>query len=601
MDLSRTFKKASAWLIFFSLVLFSISAHAADVTLNWQTVAGSGLTYKVYYRQAHQSYDYNSPAWSGTNPPATITGLQDYTVYYFVVRSEDSLGNQSGDSNEALYAPPPNRAPTASAGGNRSVDENSTVILNGTGSSDPENDMNSYQWTQLGGPGVTINNSNSASASFSAPAVGPGGSVLTFRLRVVDGGGLTATDTCTIAVNDTDTYSGTDSDGDGMPDSWEQANGLDPYSNDAGADPDNDGISNLDEYLTGGEPFVASANTRPATPTLETPSHGQDRVSATPRLRAGAFIDPDNRSRHTRSQWQIWCPGTSEDSCVFDITHTNFLTELMVPRYVLDEGHTYYWRVKYYDDSGAASQWSQTNTFTTESHVTDWTPDGIPSHQQADDTVDIDGDNRPDNTQLDIIKVVNTVVGDGQMGVSVRDAAAVRNIDYVESIDPVDIDDSQNRPGSMPKGLLGFRLEVDEGATVDITVYLSEAVPAGARWYKYDSVNGWDDYTHNAAFSADGKAVTLQLTDGGEGDADGIANGVIIDPSGPVYSSVGDTLSTVTGGSSSGGGCFINSAQTGFMQPQINSLMAFLIAMLLLSALIGSLVVFMVHKKEQQS
>jgi len=48
-----------------------------------------------------------------------------------------------------------------------------------------------------------------------------------------------------------------DSDGDGMPDSWEAAHGLDPFADDASGDPDGDGISNLDEYENGLNPQVA--------------------------------------------------------------------------------------------------------------------------------------------------------------------------------------------------------------------------------------------------------------------------------------------------------------------------------------------------------
>ena len=45
-----------------------------------------------------------------------------------------------------------------------------------------------------------------------------------------------------------------DSDGDGMPDSWEIANGLDPLKNDANLDNDNDGLSNLNEFLRHTDP-----------------------------------------------------------------------------------------------------------------------------------------------------------------------------------------------------------------------------------------------------------------------------------------------------------------------------------------------------------
>jgi hypothetical protein len=46
-----------------------------------------------------------------------------------------------------------------------------------------------------------------------------------------------------------------DSDGDGIPNSWENAHGLDPFNpNDALLDNDHDGLSNLAEYLAGTDP-----------------------------------------------------------------------------------------------------------------------------------------------------------------------------------------------------------------------------------------------------------------------------------------------------------------------------------------------------------
>ena len=51
-----------------------------------------------------------------------------------------------------------------------------------------------------------------------------------------------------------------DWDGDGMPDDWEQAYGLDPAVNDAALDSDGDGVSNWLEYARGTDPFDADTD-----------------------------------------------------------------------------------------------------------------------------------------------------------------------------------------------------------------------------------------------------------------------------------------------------------------------------------------------------
>ena len=51
---------------------------------------------------------------------------------------------------------------------------------------------------------------------------------------------------------------GADSDGDGMPDGWESAHGLDPATANATADTDGDGVTDLDEYRQGRDPCASA-------------------------------------------------------------------------------------------------------------------------------------------------------------------------------------------------------------------------------------------------------------------------------------------------------------------------------------------------------
>jgi hypothetical protein len=105
----------------------------------------------------------------------------------------------------------------------------------------------------------------------------------------------------------------------------------------------------------------------------------------------------------------------------------------------------------------------------------------------------------------------------------------------------------------MPLGQVAFQLKVDEkGNITNITVYFSEPAPTDATWYKYNSVKGWQDFSEHAEFSSDMKSIVLRLEDGGSGDVDVTANGIIADPSGMV------SLTSANEGSnnSSGTGCF---------------------------------------------
>ena len=95
-----------------------------------------------------------------------------------------------------------NLAPTADAGIDQTVSEGASVALDGSGSSDPDDGIDSYLWNQTAGTSVTLSNPTSPTPQFTAPYVATDGEALRFRLTVTDGGGLSDTDTVIINISD---------------------------------------------------------------------------------------------------------------------------------------------------------------------------------------------------------------------------------------------------------------------------------------------------------------------------------------------------------------------------------------------------------------
>jgi sugar lactone lactonase YvrE len=99
-----------------------------------------------------------------------------------------------------------NQNPQADAGGNKDVTESNSVELDGSGSSDNEGEIQTYDWTSNGcdnnQPDGNINNSDNAVATFEAPQIDSTSSVCTVELTVTDSQGATDTDSVEITVNE---------------------------------------------------------------------------------------------------------------------------------------------------------------------------------------------------------------------------------------------------------------------------------------------------------------------------------------------------------------------------------------------------------------
>ncbi|CAN2041123.1 tripartite motif-containing protein 71 [Candidatus Magnetomoraceae bacterium gMMP-15] len=287
----------------------------------------------------------------------------------------------------------------------------------------------------------------------------------------------------------------------------------------------------------------------PEKPVISSPNYGYTVISLTPELETEAFSDPLNGS-HGATQWQI-SKNLDFSSLSFDLKSSSNLTSLALPELLLDANETYYWRVRFINNNSNESEWTGSYFITPDSGLTDDNSNGIPDIHEADDNTDLDG-NGIDDILQDDIKSVNSVIGNVQIGIK-----ALSNVKEIQSIKPLHPDSisNLNKPEKMPFGLIAFRLETADSETTEVTltVYLSEPLPAGSRWYKYDVEHGWRDYSNLVTFSE--KSLTITLKDGDYGDADGTENGIIVDPSGIA---IIESSIPAPPKDSSGSGCFIN-------------------------------------------
>jgi len=246
---------------------------------------------------------------------------------------------------------------------------------------------------------------------------------------------------------------------------------------------------------------------------------------------------------------------------IFDVMTSEHLTATNVPELLLEAGETYYWRTQHIDEYNNESEWSDISVFSCQINSDDTNNNGIPDDQEVKNDADLNKDSIPDHMQ-NIIKSAFSDIGNVQIGLC-KESSTVNSINAIKVNNPSIISDMRNRPESIPYGLISFKLTVNNpGDIATVTVYFSKAAPNGSKWYKYDSVNGWQDYSSYATFNPDRTSVALNLKDGGYGDNDGTENGIIIDPSGiGTSSSGGDSSSgrsfSSDDGGGGGGGCFI--------------------------------------------
>ena len=210
----------------------------------------------------------------------------------------------------------------------------------------------------------------------------------------------------------------------------------------------------------------------------------------------------------------------------------------------------------------------------------DYDGDGVSDIEEGI-TYDGNGDGIADRLQSDVA-TLNTATGSGLITIFTGSGALANVTSY-------DISDLPSSPTSIiveeedcnifceefeltfdfPYGLYDFQvIGLTPGETIQVALILPDSVPQDGAWYFFNSNTiTWDDFSAYTESLSDGdNVVLLNLADGGAGDRDGIANGIIEDPSG-FTSTISNSL---------GGGCFIATAAYGsYLNPHVKVLRDF--------------------------
>lgn len=159
------------------------SDNEGDVTFSWSQSSGPNVPLSDS---------------SIANPTFSAPQVAQATDLTFTLTVTDSEGLKASDSVKVTITDTPTTV-TADAGEDRTVDEGSTVTLDGNGSAGSQ--TVTLAWSQTGGPSVTLTGENTTKPSFIAPSVTQS-VTLTFKLTVTASAGEAISDTVEVKVND---------------------------------------------------------------------------------------------------------------------------------------------------------------------------------------------------------------------------------------------------------------------------------------------------------------------------------------------------------------------------------------------------------------
>jgi hypothetical protein len=274
------------------LLLFAPSAgFAASLLVSWNANSESDIAgYKVYC--GTQSGVYSAPMDAGNATSFQLTNAQPGSTYYIALTAYNTANVESPYSAE-IVAPVPILDSTIPTG---------TIIINSgsTVTSSPVVNL-ALSAVDTGGQVVAMKIKNDGEewsgegpyATTQSWALTTGDGVKTVYVMYKDAAGnwsnpVSATITLRL-----------DTDGDGLPDAWEAAYGLDPSKpSDAALDSDLDGFSNLEEYYNNTNP-VASTDGLPFS------NAGKDLAYGPTRVYLDGSTSSDPPTLHLQCSWSV--------------------------------------------------------------------------------------------------------------------------------------------------------------------------------------------------------------------------------------------------------------------------------------------------------
>jgi hypothetical protein len=154
-----------------------------NVSYQWEQVAGLPVTLLPDPTAENPTFEA---------PFVALAGLS----FTFELTVTDTSGLRATDTNivnvtSSKILQSPNQPPEAVVGDDQTVDEDTTVTINGSNSSDPEGNL-FYRWRQVAGRPVTLSDPAAKQPTFQAPNVGDVGVSLILELTVTDVDGLQA-------------------------------------------------------------------------------------------------------------------------------------------------------------------------------------------------------------------------------------------------------------------------------------------------------------------------------------------------------------------------------------------------------------------------